>query len=312
VASPKQPPLSRSRKPLPFVKEGEELRFVERLRRIGKWPLVRKERPRDPKRPVLSPYIVLRAAAGDQGARPLLDDQQVHYNESVQILDSAGNSVTVPESGKSYRLTCRVTNLGNLGAFGGIAEFYIAAPATIDSLASMSKPVSAASGYEGFTAGPGETVTVVSRRVWTPATDQEAMSTIVVHAHDPFNDLIQKRFDARNDRHVGRRDTIPDFRGIWNGVLNGQHVTLGTWNVRLEITQAYEILTISIYFAQGSLPATPQATVSAVVDKGKVSFATAGVVPVVSQWEMTRQGANDLRVTLFYPRDFSAAGILHR
>jgi hypothetical protein len=310
----RRPPTS---KPLPFVKEGEELRFVRRLREIGKWPLVRSDRPRDPKRPVLNPYLVLQAAPGDQGARPLANDpnaQQVLYNESVQILDAAGNGVTAPVAGASYTLTCRVTNLGNLGAFGGIAEFYIAAPATFDSLALMPKPVLAASGYEGFTAKPGETVTVKSRRVWKPVTVQEAMSTIVVHAHDPFNDRIQKRFDARHDRHVGRRDTIPDFAGLWKGVLTGQAATPGTWNVWLDIKQVvYQNLSISIYFAQAPTPPPLKVMdVPATVVPGEVDFTAAGVVPVTSYWGMTRQGANDLKVTLSYPRDFSADGILHR
>jgi hypothetical protein len=313
VASPKSPITSKPRKPLPFVKEGEELRFVERLRRIGKWPLVRdRKRPQDPRRPVFSPYLVLQAAPGDQGARPLANDQQVFYNESVQILDSVGNSVTIPEKGKSYTLACRVTNLGNLGAFGGIAEFHVAPPATVDVLASTSKPLLAVRGYEGFTAKPGDTVTVTSRRVWTPATDQEAMSTIVVHAHDPFNDLIKMRFDARNDRHVARRDTIPDFRGVWKGVLTGYALTPGTWNLLLDITQLYQNLSISIYIAQASLPTTPQATVSAIVVGGTVSFVTGGVVPVSANWQMAWQGANDLKVVLSYPRDFMADGVLHR
>lgn len=302
--------------PKSFVKEGEELRFVERLRRLGRWPLVRDPRkPRDPKRPVLSPYLVLQATAADHGARPLPNDQQVHYNDSVQILDPAGNSVTVPVAGTSYKLACRITNLGNLGAFGGIAEFYVVAPpATVDALASTSKPVLAAAGYEGFTAKPGDTVTVTSRNAWTPHTDLAATtSTIVVHAYDPFNDAIKMRFDARNDRHVGRRDTIPDFGGLWKGVLTGHSLTPGTWNVLLDIKQVYQNLTISISIAEVPLPPVLKVmNVAATVVGGTAGFVTGGVVPVISNWSMARQGANDLNVAFSYPRDFSANGVLHR
>jgi hypothetical protein len=262
---------------------------------------------------VLSPYLVVQAAAGDQGVRPLLNDQQVLYSQSVQILDG-GNSVTVPQKNKSYTLACQVTNLGNLGAFGGIAEFYVAAPATVDTLASTPKPLLKASGYEGFTAKPGETVTVTSRNPWKPLTDQEAMSTIVVHAHDPFNDLIKLRFDARRDRHVGRRD-IPDFGGTWNGILTGRAVTPGTWNVRLDITQAVQNLTIAIYIAQGALPTTPQTTVlNVAVGNGTASFTApqGSVAPPISNWQLTRQGANSLNVVFSYPRDFMADGVLTR
>jgi hypothetical protein len=301
--------------PKSFVKEGEELRFVERLRRIGKWPLPKdRKRPKEPRRPMLNPYLVLQVAPGDQGARPVANDQQALYNESVQILDSAQNSVTVPVKNNPYTLACRVTNLGNLGAFGGIAEFYVAPLATVDALASMSKPLLAAMGYEGFTAKPGETVTVKSRSVWTPTTDEEATRTIVVHAHDPFNDLIGKRFDARHDRHVGRRD-IPDFGGTWNGVLTGRAVTPGTWNVRLDITQAAQSLTIAIYIAQGALPTTPQTTVPNVaVGDGTASFTApqGSVAPPISNWELARQGANSLNVVFSYPRDFMADGVLTR
>lgn len=43
------------------------------------------------------------------------------------------------------------------------------------------------------------------------------------------------RFDGRADRHVGRRDTIPDFSGTWNGRLPGGG---SSFLQRLTITQA--------------------------------------------------------------------------
>ena len=232
--------------------------------------------------------------------------------------------MTIPEKNKTYTLACRIINLGNLGAFGGMVEFHLAPPPTVDALAVMSKPLRAAWGYEGFTARPGEVVTVKSRRPWTPATDQEAMSSIVVHAHDPFNDPIKRRFDARHDRHVGRHDTIPDFDGTWKGTLTGHPLTPGTFNIRLEISQAYQNLTaIKIYFVQVPpntlpqnmpLPTTPQATVSATVVAGFADFtALAGtIVGTISHWHLARQGANALNVVLSYPRDFIADGVLTR
>jgi hypothetical protein len=308
---PEKPPVPRGAKaPLPVVEEGQELRFVERLRRMGKWPLQRG--PKKPRRAALTPFLVLKAATGDNGARPLMNDQEAFYNENVQILDVFGGKVTVLEKGKSYTLTCQVTNLGNLGAFGGIAEFYIAHPAVVDGLASMPKPILAARGYEGFTVNPGQTVTVTARRVWTPATDQEAISTIVVHAHDTFTDPVTRRFDARNDRHVGRRDTIPDFRGVWNGTVTAHGGAVGTWNLRLEITQAYDNVTVAIYLWQNTTPSTPQATVSTLVAGGKIVFTATGVTPVSSAWVLERQGTNHLKVGFSYPRDFIANGILLR
>jgi len=71
---------------------------------------------------------------------------------------------------------------------------------------------------DGFVVMPDASVTISCRRKWKPADDAEASSSLVVHAYDALLDPPTRRFDARSDRHVGRRDSIPDFSGTWNGL----------------------------------------------------------------------------------------------
>ncbi|HEY6393636.1 MAG TPA: hypothetical protein VIX89_20305 [Bryobacteraceae bacterium] len=201
-----------------FVRPGEKLRFVQKLQASEiNWPLSPLREPcEDPRRPALTPFLVIPAKSGDVGARPLLPDQPVLFNASVQILDKDDKPVFNPKAVTPampfYTLTCQVANLGSLGAFGGIMEFYVDKAATFDNVGTGLKPHVV--GYAGFSVSPGETKTVKCGNKWKPTTDLEAAGTTLVHAYDAFSDRMTNRFNALTDRHVGRRDNID---GQWEG-----------------------------------------------------------------------------------------------
>ena len=193
---------------------GLELRFVNKLREKGfPWPLPPNDSgpSRDPRRPALTPYLVIPAKAGDVGVRSG-NDEPVFLNGGVQILDAKTKEpVFSPIVGTAYTLACQVANLGSLGSFGGIMEFYVGAATDFDAAAKNPQTMPAI-GYEGFSVNPGETKIVECRNRWTPVTGVE--KTILVHAYDAFSDRMISRFDALSDRHVGRRRMLGERRRV--------------------------------------------------------------------------------------------------
>jgi hypothetical protein len=259
----------------PFVKPGQSLRYVEKLNERASWPPLRgKERPGREKRPTITPYIVVAAFPGENGSRPI-GDQQALYNASVQIIDTVGASVLAPVKGSTYFLRCSVANLGGAGAFGGMAEFYVAPPSVLDNAAATIGAILPAKGYSGFSAMPGSTVTFQCPNSWTPISDAEAASSIVVQAYDAFVGRVVRGFGARQDRHVGRRDYIPDFNGVWDGTESANIIHGTPTLIRIVITQNYLDVNAAIYMQLGGgIPPTPQDTTSGTILGGQVQLSS--------------------------------------
>jgi hypothetical protein len=279
----------------PFVKPGKRLHFVDKLKEQGYWPLLDKKRrpPRDRERgPTITPFVLIPAVAGDNGARPIAD-QEALYNASVQILNATGNPVLTPTKGSTYSLRCIVSNRGGAGAFGGMAEFYVAPAATLDAVAGSASALLPLKGLTGFSAMPGATVAVTCPKPWVPVTDDEAASSILVQAYDAFVDKVVLRFDARQDRHVGRRDFIPDFSGIWDGMESANPLHGVPTRIRIVITQNYLTVNAGFYMELGGgIPSTPQDTASGTILNGQVTLSSteyigSPAVPFTSnQWKL--------------------------
>jgi hypothetical protein len=254
----------------PFVKPGTQLQYAGKLKERNQWPPKSgKDTPGTTQGPVTTPYLVVPAMPFDPGLRPISDDQ-VLYNQNLEILDGLGHPVLLPVAGTTYRIRASVNNRGGCGAFGGIAEFYVAPAATIDHAAAVPGTTLKALGYTGFTALPGATVSLNCPNAWTPANDAEATYTLVVQAYDAFLDLVTHRFDARQDRHVGRRDHIPNFAGIWNGL---EYVNNSPYQIRIVITQNVLNVNAAFYMqVSGGLPASPQDTASGTITGGHVQL----------------------------------------
>jgi hypothetical protein len=206
----------------PFVKPGEQLGYAERLAEQGDWP----PRPRqsDPDIPTATPFLVVPAFAGDIGIRPLTSNQALH-NMSVEIVDTLGQPVEYPLPGNTYTLRCFALNRGTVGSFGGMAEFYIGTAGSFDAAASTPGTTLRLHGLAGFVALPGTRAAITCPKTWTPVSQAEADSTIIAEVYDPFIDRVTQPFDAMHDRHVGRRDAVHEFSGVWQGTYPG----LGRW-----------------------------------------------------------------------------------
>ena len=191
------------------VRPGEMLGYVERLRQQDLWPVASIKYDRGD--PVATPYLVVQVAPDENGVRQLAGDIALH-NPNVEILDGAGTPVAKPVKGTPYTLRCTVRNLGAISAYAGLAEFYVAAPSFVDQAAVTFGARMRAVGYAGFVALPGTDSVIDCPVSWTPGSDQEAASSVLVQVYDPFTNPLSYPFDAREDRHVGRRDSVPVVR----------------------------------------------------------------------------------------------------
>jgi hypothetical protein len=188
------------------VKPGEQLGFARELAAARAWPPTRIKRMR-PDVPAATPYLVVPADANDLGGRPLAGSEAVH-SASVEIVDAGGAVTTSPVPGASYTLRATVRNLGAAPSYAGIVEFAVADPGQVEAAVggvAVSIPTLA---VQGFVVQSGATISITCQRPWAPATPAEAAATVVVHGYDLLLDPVERRFDARADRHVGRRYSV--------------------------------------------------------------------------------------------------------
>jgi hypothetical protein len=231
------------------------------------------------------PFLVLAAAPGDLGHRPIGAASGLH-SASVELVEldaagaPAGDPVAFVSAGKAYRVRCAVTNRGEAPALVGLAEFYAATPAAFDAAALDPGATLPPLGYGGFSVPAGRTVRIACPNPWLPTPEQSQEASVLVQVYDPTGDFIRRRFDALNDRRVARLDlsAAPDFTGIWRGPYTGP---VGKDSeVQVTLHQTGEAVTAEISFNSGSeahaqgqlqgqeavlaggavLPASPQST----------------------------------------------------
>lgn len=195
----------------PFVEPGEQLGYAAELKARGFWP------PRLPPpdagagkwEPALTPFLVIPATPADEGGRPLPNSAAFH-SQGVWLEDAAGTQVEIPAAGGQYRIRCRVRNNGALAAYGALADFFVNSPEAFTAAAGVGGSLPAL-GHTGFTLRPGQERILTCPALWQPASATELNYALVVQVFDPFTDNLTRRFDARNDRHVGRHDTTADL-----------------------------------------------------------------------------------------------------
>lgn len=195
----------------PFVKPGEDLGYVGPLKERGMWPpRLHNDKDnghRDGK--VTTPYLLIPLSNGDTGQRPQPNSLMFH-SKGIWLEDTAGNATDSPVIGASYKVKCRIRNLGAAASYGGLADFFVNTPEAIEHAAATNTPLTAL-GHTGFSVMQGQDVVLTCPKPWQPSTADELLHSIIVHAYDPFADTIMHRFDAAHDRHVGRHDLITDF-----------------------------------------------------------------------------------------------------
>ena len=195
----------------PFVKPGEDLGYVGPLKERGNWP-PRLHNDKDGGNgdgKVITPFLVIPVNSADTGQRPQ-PNSLMYHSKGVWLEDAGGNVVETPVVGTSYKVKCRVRNLGATSSYGGLADFFVNTPEAINTAAATNTSLPAL-GHTGFSVMQGQDVIITCPKPWAPATSAELIFSIVVQAYDPFADTIIHRFDAAHDRHVGRHDLVPDF-----------------------------------------------------------------------------------------------------
>lgn len=193
----------------------------------------------DPNQKITLPFLVVPYDENDTGIRPLTPIPQLHYpNPPVGSYMSDLNKyyfqskaieiekVTIAENTK-YKIKCKIKNLGSFACYGGMAIFYsigdmdfkdVALPSFIPSFGTTIP--STILGTTRFTIHQHSEIEIECPELLE--TDYlKTTKGIVVHIFDPFVDSLpqNKRFDAFNDRHVGRVDFYQNIN------LNDIHIT---------------------------------------------------------------------------------------
>jgi hypothetical protein len=165
------------------------------------------------KGPAATPFLVIPAAAGDSGARPIPVDAAT---SNMSIVAGIAQDSGTTWSQWQIQLSCTVTNRGAAVCAAGLAEFYIGpqfsvwnpghellTPAQVGANAQLV-------GRNSFRAPPGGTVTVVCPNLWQPGSPDAAQQGVLVQVYDALGDHLTTPYDAVSDRHVARFDAVMD------------------------------------------------------------------------------------------------------
>lgn len=196
----------------PFVKKGATLGFAKDLKEKGLWPPRlhdRKDHNNNDKKPTATPFLIIPASTTDNGTRPL-PNSEVFHSPSIWLEDTLGNMIATPVVGNTYFIKCRIINLGAFASYGGLVDFYLEKPSVFNALAGTTGSLPAF-GRSGFSILPGNYIDIKCPTAWNPVNQTDLEVGILVQAFDPFTDMWTSKFDARNDRHVGRHDLTSDF-----------------------------------------------------------------------------------------------------
>lgn len=154
----------------------------------------------DDRAPTATPYLVIRANAGDNGSRPLPGGVAGHSG-GIEVVDSGGTVVPTAAAGQTYKLRATVSNLGATASYAGLADFYVATRNQIKAARSAGRTLPA-QGRTGFVVRAGASVVVESPTPWTPAHATEAADGVLVHVFDLLLDPLGAPFDWVGNRHV--------------------------------------------------------------------------------------------------------------
>lgn len=169
---------------------------------------------RRPNREDVLPYLLIRDAPGDRGARPAWPPTPCWESPDILLIDAAytgdfdpARCVGDPTSGNTYRAFVRVFNLGRLPAAGTQVTLYWVDPGFFGpNSADYAPQLIGGKFVELADRTRTESVQVVEiAPAWHipyELTGHECLMAIVSCLADPWRGA----FDANNDRHVGQRN----------------------------------------------------------------------------------------------------------
>ncbi len=194
-----------------FTQPGEPLGFVADLQERGLWPprLHDRKDTNNDDRKATTPFLLIPTTATDDGLRPQPISITFH-SKGIWLENIGGAVVTAPVVGGHYRIKCRIRNMGAFPAYGGLADFFVNKPTVFTGVAGSNTTLPAL-GHTGFSLIQGQETVITCPNLWQPMTADDLTASLVAHVYDLFADKISSRFDAQNDRHVGRHDFKSDL-----------------------------------------------------------------------------------------------------
>ena len=199
----------------PFVPDSANAPDPERLEQVlrdlaGKGD----DKRHRPNREDVLPYLVIRDAPGDRGARPAWPPTACWESPDILLIDAAytgefdpAHCVGNPTSGNTYRAFVRVFNLGRLPAVGTQVTLYWVDPGFFGPNSADYEPQLIGGAFvELADRTRAESVQVVEiAPAWQipyELTGHECLMAVVDCIADPCRGV----FDSNNDRHVGQRN----------------------------------------------------------------------------------------------------------
>jgi hypothetical protein len=163
------------------------------------------------------PYLIIRAAPGDHGVRPLWPPTPSWESPDILLMpgDSVGpfdrsQLVAQPTAGKRYRVFVHVWNLGRFPAIGVRVQAWWTKPGFFNpdpNISALYTPTLIGGTFVNL----GDRTQPDCHRIieigapWTVEPDQEGHECLLAVA-DCFGDPWNGRLDANHDRHVGQRN----------------------------------------------------------------------------------------------------------
>ena len=146
-----------------------------------------------------TPYIVLRYAAADLGARPLPPGTTFWHSPDVWVVSSAGYNV--PVAGEENNLFARVNNWGMKDAAGVVVRYWWANP----SLAITESTAHLIDMATTFVPSGGSVV-VACPTPWVPIVENGGHECVFAEAWVPYYDPISAPLEPVTDRHVCQKN----------------------------------------------------------------------------------------------------------
>jgi hypothetical protein len=199
----------------PFVPDSANAPDAERLKEVLR-DLTGKadDKHRRPNREDVLPYLLIRDAPGDRGARPAWPPTACWESPDILLIDASytgefdpAHCVGNPTSGNTYRAFVRVFNLGRFPALGTQVTLYWVDPGFFGPNSADYEPQLIGGAFvELADRTRPESVQVVEiAPAWHipyELTGHECLMAIVDCIADPWRGV----FDSNNDRHVGQRN----------------------------------------------------------------------------------------------------------
>lgn len=146
-----------------------------------------------------TPWLVIRAQAGDDGTRPLPAGEV--FWESPDVWTTGPGGMNQPLPGQQNTVNARVSNLGLMDAIGVFVNFYWADPSIAIDMANVHLI-----GTGTVDVLAQSTATLACPTPWVPVVVNDGHECLIAEAFLPVSDPLTAPLDPVDDRHVGQKN----------------------------------------------------------------------------------------------------------